>query len=271
MVSRLEEIAQSFDARACGYGRGNWHRRSAERLVELCHFRAGDRVLDAGTGTGFAALAAARAVGDRGCVIGVDVSSGMLREARIAVTQSGPTNVEFVQGDATSLPQLGSGTFDAVTCATGLLYMDAAGALREWHRLLREGGLLAFSTIAAGSPTGGRLFRECAAVFGITLTDPCEALGSSAAGNVALAQAGFEVVAIVPDVVMFSPEDLENAWQSNFRSPAYPEVRQLSREDQSAMERKYLAMLEAEERSRPGALAGADILYAIGRRPWSLV
>ena len=45
----------------------------------------GDRVLDAGVGTGFAAIAAAMRVGPRGRVVGVDVSPGMLQQARVAV------------------------------------------------------------------------------------------------------------------------------------------------------------------------------------------
>jgi ubiquinone/menaquinone biosynthesis C-methylase UbiE len=258
----LHEIAQSFDARAAHYGRSNWHLRSAQRLIDLCHLRPGDRVLDTGTGTGFAAFAAARAVGAQGRVIGVDISGGMLREARNALAQSGLTNLEFMPGDATSLAQFGSGSFDAITCATGLLYMNVTEALREWHRLLREGGFVAFSTIAAGSPPGGRLFRECATAFGITLQDPCETLGTPSASRAALEHAGFEVVVIVPEVITFAPEDVQNAWQSNFQSPAYREVTRLSAEDRAAMERAYLAALVTHE---PGAFARADILYAIGR------
>ena len=83
-----------------------------------------------------------------------------------------------------------------ITCATGLLYMDVSSALGEWRRLLQDGGLLAFSTIAAGSPPGGRLFRRCAADLGVFLQDPCEPLGSSVASRAALEEAGFEVVAI---------------------------------------------------------------------------
>lgn len=102
MDTDVREIAAAFDARARSYARNGWHRRVAERLVALCRLRPGSRVLDAGTGTGFAALAAATAVGRDGHVLGVDVSPGMSREARAAARASGLETIEF-SADALSL------------------------------------------------------------------------------------------------------------------------------------------------------------------------
>ena len=147
----IREIAASFDVRASRYARNDWHRRCAERLVTLCQLRAGGRVLDAGTGTGFAAIAAAREVGIEGRVCGVDVSPGMLRAASVAVSESGLRNVELLEADACCLPQYGAQTFDAIVCAAGLLYMPVAAALREWHRLLKTNGVVGFSTMRASS------------------------------------------------------------------------------------------------------------------------
>ena len=77
-------MAAAFNTRAASYCRNEWHRTCAERLVALCEIPAGCRVLDACTGTGFAALAVARVVGREGRVVGVDVSAGMLVEAERA-------------------------------------------------------------------------------------------------------------------------------------------------------------------------------------------
>ena len=145
MLAHPRQIAEAFNARAATYRDSDWHRTSAERLIELSGVRPGDRVLDAGTGTGFAGLAAARLVGPAGAVVGVDLSPGMLAVARESAAQSGLTNFDAVEADATTLPQFADGSFDAVTSATSLLYMPAAAALREWARVLRPGGLLAFS------------------------------------------------------------------------------------------------------------------------------
>jgi ubiquinone/menaquinone biosynthesis C-methylase UbiE len=260
------EIAASFDARAASYGRNDWHRRSAERLVALCRLQPGHRVLDAGTGTGFAAIAAAGIVGRAGQVCGVDVSSGMLREARAAAAASRLTNVEFVEEDASSLTRMASETFDAVTCAAGLLYMEVADALREWQRLLKPGGVVAFSTMQAGSPPGGRIFRDCAARFGVSLRDPSEPLGSPSACRQVLEHAGFEVTDIISETVDFSARDLSVAWESNLGSPAHAEVRRLPDAEQRALQRAYQEALVQEEREQPGVLGRAGILYAFGTR-----
>jgi ubiquinone/menaquinone biosynthesis C-methylase UbiE len=266
MSPDIREIAETFDARAARYSLNDWHRRCAERLVALCRVRAGSRVLDAGTGTGFAALAAARLVGSEGHVRGVDISAGMLAQASAAVEEAGLANVELVQGDATSLPQYGSETYDVITCAAGLLYMPVADALREWHRLLKVGALVAFSTMASGSPPGARIFRACAATFGLSLPDPSASLGSVSACRNVLVSAGFEVVTIVSEAIEFSAQDMTLAWESNARSAAHSNIQRLSDEEQETLKSRYLDALAREENEQPGALKRAGIIYALGRR-----
>jgi SAM-dependent methyltransferase len=109
-------IAADFDIRSADYSKNQWHRAYAEGLIANSSLGLGDRVLDAGVGTGFAALAAAVRVGPRGRVVGVDVSSGMLQQARIAIEASGLGNIELLQADACDLRGLEDKSFDAVVC-----------------------------------------------------------------------------------------------------------------------------------------------------------
>lgn len=266
MPPHLDDIVSAFDRRAASYARNEWHRRCAERLVHLCGIEPGRRVLDAATGTGFAAIAAARAVGPAGHVVGIDISPGMLRQARVAVEVAGLTNVELIESNAVELPQCPDFAFDVVVCSCGLLYMPAGEALREWHRVLKPGGRLAFSLMQAGSPPAGRIFRECAAAFGVTLTDPSEPLGSPSACRRLLEAAGFEVVEVVSEIIEFSAQDLSLAWESNFGSASNAGVRRLDLDRQKALKQQYLAALEGEERRDRDALRRAGILYAIARR-----
>lgn len=70
-----------FDARSTTYGADReFHAPLVRRIVDLAPLRPGQAVLDMGTGTGEAALAAAAIVGASGSVIGLDISSGMVDE-----------------------------------------------------------------------------------------------------------------------------------------------------------------------------------------------
>lgn len=95
--------------------------------------RAGERVLDAGCGTGYLAAGLRRARPDVR-VVGADISAGMLANARAAGA------APLVQADAARLP-VADACVDVVV-ARGVLHHlpDVAGALREWRRVLVPGG-----------------------------------------------------------------------------------------------------------------------------------
>ena len=267
MSDRNHEIAATFDVRSRGYRDSDWHRASARRLVDLCGLTPGDHVLDAGTGTGFAAVDAARQVGEHGHVVGVDISQGMLSQARAEAAACSLTNVEFIQCDATSLPQFADSAFDVVTAATSLIYIPIEEGLREWHRLLRAGGLMASSTMEAGFPLGGRLFRECAAEYGVLVEDPCAPLGSADACRNALAAAGFVDTEVVAEPIQFSIRDIDRAWDSNLNSLAHKAVRDLPGESLFDLQQRYQALVAAEIRAAPARVLQSSMLYAFARHP----
>src|SRR5512134_679730 len=72
--------------------------------IALASLRPGETVLDLGSGAGFDCFLAARAVGETGRVIGVDMTHEMLRKARVNAAKSGATNVEFRLGEIEHLP-----------------------------------------------------------------------------------------------------------------------------------------------------------------------
>lgn len=114
--------------------------------------RAGERVLDVGTGTGEAAFLAARRVGRAGFVVGIDLSVGMLRSARAKAARRGLTNVRFQRMDAAA-PRLQENSFDAIISSFGTpdgVY-DGLAVFREWLRILKPGGRLCFVEAAWGS------------------------------------------------------------------------------------------------------------------------
>lgn len=114
-----------------------------DRLVELAGVRAGSRVLDIATGSGEPALTAARAVGQSGRVVAVDMSPEMLAIARERIDAAGLRNVELVESDAEAL-KLDANSFDAALCRWGLMFMpDLDGLVRGLHRALKPDGRFA--------------------------------------------------------------------------------------------------------------------------------
>ncbi|HEY1480337.1 MAG TPA: methyltransferase domain-containing protein [Gaiellales bacterium] len=130
----------------------------ADQLCDSADLHAGWRVLDVATGTGNAAIAAARL----GCrAVGVDYVPALLERGRLrAAAERLP--VELVEGDAEALP-FADASFDAVTSVFGTMFApDHARTARELIRVCRPGGTIA---LASWTPEGfiGQMFRTIGA------------------------------------------------------------------------------------------------------------
>jgi ubiquinone/menaquinone biosynthesis C-methylase UbiE len=107
------------------------------RLVGDARLRAGLRVLDLGSGTGYPALLAAQTVGPTGNVIGIDLAEQMLDAARRKMSSLKLSNMTFEAGDATTLP-FETESFDAVTTRFCLMFLPAIPkAVAEIARVLK--------------------------------------------------------------------------------------------------------------------------------------
>jgi ubiquinone/menaquinone biosynthesis C-methylase UbiE len=126
----------------------------AEQLCETADLQAGWRVLDVATGSGNAALAAAR----RGCeAVGIDYVPALLERGRTRAAAE-HLSVEFLEGDAEQLPFLDA-TFDAVVSIYGVMFApNQKLAASELMRVCRPGGRIA---LACWTPAGfiGETFR----------------------------------------------------------------------------------------------------------------
>jgi SAM-dependent methyltransferase len=110
----------------------------AEGLAQNAGLRAGDRVLDVATGSGNAALAAARC----GCeVTGIDYVPALLERARARAAAEG-LEIEFAEGDAEHLA-FPDASFDAVLSCLGVMFTpDQERAAAELVRVCRPGGTI---------------------------------------------------------------------------------------------------------------------------------
>jgi len=111
----------------------------------LAELRAGEVVLDLGSGGGIDVLLSARRVGPTGKAYGLDMTDDMLALARENKAKAGVTNVEFLKGEIESVP-LPDGSVDVVisNCVINLS-LDKDKALAEAYRVLKPGGRFAVS------------------------------------------------------------------------------------------------------------------------------
>jgi ubiquinone/menaquinone biosynthesis C-methylase UbiE len=109
--------------------------------LQALALRAGELVLDIGSGPGLLATDMAQVVGTAGQVIGVDISDPMLTLGqRRWADLGGAGRVSFVKADATALP-FAEASFDVAVSTQVYEYVaDLSLALAELHRVLRPGG-----------------------------------------------------------------------------------------------------------------------------------
>lgn len=159
-VATIPDLAAIKQRQQATWASGDYHMIGtqilivSELLIEALEVHSTERVLDVATGSGNAALAAAR----RGCtVVGLDYVPALLERARRRADAEG-LDVEFVEGDAEALPYA-DGSFDVVASVFGAMFApNQEQAANEIARVCRPGGRVG---IVAHTPEGfiGQLFK----------------------------------------------------------------------------------------------------------------
>lgn len=123
--------------------------RGCGNPMAVADLRAGETVLDLGSGGGIDVLLSARRVGPSGYVYGLDMTEEMLNLARANAAEAGAENVEFLFGYMEDIP-LSDQSIDAVisNCVINLS-ADKQAVLQEIARVLRPGGRTGIYDIVA--------------------------------------------------------------------------------------------------------------------------
>lgn len=162
-------------------------RLEKELVLSMAGVKEGERVLDAGCGTGIYSIELAKK-GAR--VTGLDASPGMLESARAKAGRAG-LKKDFIQADALKIP-FPDGHFDLVISVCMLCFVkDREAALLEMKRVLRPGGRLIIALLNSRSPWA--LLRKVGGLFRKSVYNSAEFLSPRAVDS-ELRKAGFKEI-----------------------------------------------------------------------------
>jgi SAM-dependent methyltransferase len=132
--------------------------------VALASLRPGETVVDLGSGGGFDCFLAAKAVGEAGKVIGVDMTPDMVSKARSNAEKIEADNVDFRLGEIENLP-IADNTADIVmsNCVINLS-PDKQNVYNEAFRVLKPGGRLSISDVLATAELPDNIRNDLALV-----------------------------------------------------------------------------------------------------------
>jgi len=140
---------QQQAARGYDQAVGNMTRQLVPTLLRIARISAGERVLDAASGTGIATEAAAAIVGPTGHVTASDIAPAMIEIARARL--AGLVNTNCVVEDSQDMT-FADEHFDKVICNMGLMYFpDPLRGISEMRRVVRAGGAVSVSVNTAPS------------------------------------------------------------------------------------------------------------------------
>ncbi len=142
-------IGEVFDRSAKEYGQkyNTFFDYFAKKLIALANLPTGARVLDVATGRGAILQQVADIVGPQGHVVGIDISTNMIKETATALSLY--ANIDLICMDAENLT-FANNSFDYIFCGFGVFFFpDLHKAVQEFFRVLKPGGKIFISTWGA--------------------------------------------------------------------------------------------------------------------------
>lgn len=267
-IDRKTLIRQTFDTVSSGYDRPalRYFPESAAHLAEALELCGHEHVLDVATGTGAVALALAQRL-PGGRVTAIDLSDGMLSQARAKACAQGLGNVAFQVMDMTALT-FPAAHFDCATAAFALFFVeDMAACLRQIAACLKPGGK-AMACVFSGpsfSPNAD-LFLERIQRYGVAVPPlSWKRLGDAAANHDLFAAAGLEDIRVTQRDLSYTLPTAEAWWEVLWYAGFRGLLNQLPEAELARFRSEHLAEIAALDTGE-GIPMRVEVLYAQGRK-----
>ncbi len=268
VVATKETVRDIFDKAAAGYDRVGTpvFEIAGARLVELMEIEPGARVLDVATGIGAVLFPSARRVGPRGRVIGIDLSPGMLEQARGQAALLGLLNVDLYEMDAEHC-DFPDDSFDAVVCGFALFFMPAMeNALREMRRVCKPGARVGVTMWGEKLfDPAWKIFAEQVRAYGVEVRMPQKIAYKEEEIRALLVAAGFiEIETRMETLDAVYPTE-DDWWAFQLTTGARAAIERMDEATRGRFREEYLSKLRGLKRA-DGLHFPAPVLYALARK-----
>ncbi len=265
---RKKMIEQGFDTVAKGYDHPalDFFPQTAKSMMEFLNLENNMHLLDVCTGTGVIALAAAEQLSE-GRVVGIDLSNGMLSQAKNKAQIQSLKNTAFKKMDLDQL-EFEDNAFDVACSSFGLFFMeDMTKALKNIVKVVKPGGRIAMSTFTGDAflPMSD-MFLQCYNSFGKEVSGlSWKRLSTRELINELFLSVGINNVEIHHVPLGYKMTDPNMWWDVVWNAGYRALLNQLTAEQQIEFKEKH--MLEITELvGKEGIWFNTEVLIAIAKK-----
>lgn len=243
----------------------------AERLPTYAKISPEHLILDVACGTGWSTNIAAKALESKGKIIGIDIADKLLDIARKKAASAGLSNVEYRIGNAEDL-KFNDSSFDRVMCSLSIFFFrDIFKVLSEWNRVLKSGGIIAFSSFGETflQPMITLLYDKLAYYEGHGFSEQeQQALASANTPEKCrklLIDANFNEIEVSEEQMGFYLPDITSYWQEVSSAIIRLRLERLGPERLKRFKEEHLADVESL-RTNEGIWIDNPIIFAVAKK-----
>ena len=266
-IQRKAQIKQTFNTVAEGYGTTGmeFFHNAAAHLPDIFKLKGHEHLLDVATGTGIAAAALAPAL-PRGKITGIDLSEGMLAQARVRAQSLGFDNIELRCMDMQHI-DFDNAHFDAANCSFGLFFLpDMLSLLQHISSKVKTGGqVVACSFYQSAFEPNIDLFLERIQHYGVAPPPfNWKNISTEEQFHALYTSAGLAEIEIKRHNIGYSLNDAEAWWRVIWYAGFRGLVAQLNETQLAQFKQEHLAEIAGLKTER-GIPLNVDALFASGR------